>query len=307
MLKCQQQQQQVQQTTTVECQDSPLLLRRIRSLEGNSHSYVCSAVSQTEIGNSHLGEAAGKSSLNSALPPPNGTPTQPQARFSPAWKNRRSMPTIPSGDLPSQAASLNGPPPRRSNSQSSKRASKVLPTIIDRRPSSGCYDSSSEESSSPTTTASKVLVPCRSSRHQHSSQNQATFELCTLPHLPVAAPVSTLQDVNESLDSVSCSDSLGDESSQGSMVMQVSSATGQLEQVPKSHHSVKKQSSTSYANFTWQNSSSHTNGKNQPDLATLNRANAVILRLAQEPCCSPTVYRMRKANSIILNSIETTV
>ena len=315
MLKCQQEQQpQLQHASSVsEHQNAPLLLRRIRSLDGHSRSSVRSATSQTEVASSS-GET-GESSLNCALPPPNGTPAQPQARFSPEWKNRKSMPVIPSCDIPSQATSSNKVPLRRNHSHSSKRSSKVLPTISDRRPWSVCDDSTKEESISPTatsfsnTTVSKVLVaPCKSSRHQYFCPDQATFESCALPHLPLPATAGTLQNVkeDESLDNLSSSDSPVDELSQGSMVMQVSSATGQLEQVPKAHRSVKKEDN-SYANLTWQSLTSHPNGKNLTDVATLNRATAVILRLAQEPCRSPRIYRMRKASSIILNSIETTV
>ena len=298
------QQQQLPHTSSMsEHQSAPLSLRRIRSLDGHSHRYIRSAVSQTEVASSSA--EVGEGSLNSELLPPSGTPAQPPERFSPDWKNRKSMPIIPSCDIPNQNTSLKEVSPRRRTcSQSSKRPSKVH-----QRPSSACE----KERTGPTatlfsnTTASKVLVaPCKSSRHQYGGRDQDTLESCTLPHLPL--PAVTLQNVkeDESLDTASSSDSQVDELSQGSMIMQVSSATGQLEQVPKDHHSEKKLSG-SYANLMWQNHCSRPNGKNLPDVATLNRATAVIMRLAQEPCRSPKVHRMRKANSIILNSIETTV
>ena len=298
-------QQQLPHTLSMsEHQSVPLSLRRIRSLDGHSHRYVRSAVSQTEVASSSA-EEAGEASLNSASSPPSGTPAQPPERFSPEWKSRKSMPIIPSCDIPNQNTSLKEVSPRkRSCSQSSKRSAKVLSASSNQRPLSA-YE---KGRTSPTATlfsnitASKVLVaPCKSSRLQYGGRDQDTFESCTLPHLPL--PAVTLQNLkeDESLDTASSSDSQVDELSQGSMIMQVSSATGQLEQVPKDRH-LEKKLSGSCANLTWQNHSS-LNGKNLPDIATLNRASAVIMRLAQEPCRSPKVNRMRKANSIILNSI----
>lgn len=296
---------QQQMITIVEHQSTPRALRRIHSIEGHSHSYTRLPISETEAISSP-GKEASESCLNLMYPP-------------------IDMPTQLFSNSPSQASFLNGSPLRRNSSLSSQGSSKVISATDDRRPSSSIDDLSSDDCTSPTDIATfsnssltKILVaPYKSSkryssrRGSYSSSQHTSYDSYTFPCRPVAPPSGTLQNVkeDESLDAVSCSDSLVDEVSPGSMVMRVSSATGQLEQVPKTHLPVKKHNScgSRYVNHTRQSSTPPTGGKLLPDTFTLNRADGVILRLAQEPSCSPKIHRMRRANSIVLNSIETTV
>ena len=213
---------------TIQAQRSPAQsLRRIHSLEGGSHSYT------------RLDTISDCSSSSSVETSPSSTHLL------------QSLDSIPSNNfntvINNSYTKSSSPNVIRRNSSSRKGSPRVLPTIPDSSVFTEDGESSSDESqNSPSQVGplspSKLLVQPRRSKYvwPKSTNNDNTNIYYTLPTRRSSTPNSPLHKIQFNKPELpnSFNESVWDKASvhsidSSSMVLQISSATGQLEKVPK--------------------------------------------------------------------------
>ena len=328
-------------------QDSPgRSLRRIKSLEGRAQSY-------TQLHNIVRGEEMQDSDEYLS-----GSPIRQRKNSVPSKVVRSvghgstgtSHSPFNTGRSFTHAKSIESIPARRVSSNNNRRSLQALETIIDNSPhmyNIDCGSSDSTPENSPklirvrsvhslNKTSTRVLVAPRPSSRSSSQTLYKAGPFNTLPTRKSSSTSSTnnLNDDTMS-ESMSIPDALWDEcslQSEGSMVLRISSATGQVEKVPRT-------SSTSSASD--HKPSSLWGGKGKVHTSSIERlvsptGSAQVapllgrhhqlsrcnydqalsmtfteeprpLSLCLEPSPSPCPLQQKRSSAIILHSIETTV
>ena len=318
-------------------------LRRIKSLEGRAQSY-------TQLHNIVRGDEMldGDGYL--------GSPVRQRKNSVPSKVARSVGHGSTAGHSPSasvrsfiHAKSIESIPARRVTSNSNRRSLQALETIIDSSPHMYNIDCGSPDSTPENSpklirarsvhalnkTNARILVAPRPSSRSNSQTLYKAGPFNTLPNRKSSSCSSTniLNDDTMS-ESTSIPDALWDEcslQSEGSMVLRISSATGQVEKVPRT-------SSTSSAcdykpSSLWGGKGKIRTSSIEPlvsptgpvQVAPLSRHHQLSrcnydqalsmtfteeprpLSLCLEPCSSPSPLRQKRSSAIILHSIETTV
>ena len=233
----------IQQAQLAAAQRSPSqALRRIRSLDGRAQSYTQLPSSDSVGMSREFSEESGTSTENSPLiPRRDSLPSKAIHSFStensPVILRRDLLPSKAFPSFPSTSSSSSSL--MRNTSLSKKGSPKGLETIHDT--SIDLQDDSSSTNSTPQSSPTlresrypyaRVLVNPYFSKGQGWSRTSGMYN--TLPSMKSSSSSSSSSSYQQSVqeDGLSnCSDSIWEESFEGSTILRVSSATGQIEQV----------------------------------------------------------------------------
>ena len=318
----------IQQAQLAAAQRSPSqALRRIHSLDGRAQSYTQLPSSDSVGMSREFSEESGTSTENSPIiPRRDSLPSKAFHSFSTENSSiilRRDL--LPSKAFPSFSSTSSSSSSLMRNSSLSKKGSpKGLETIhdtsIDLQDDSSSTDSTPR--SSPTLRESRypyarVLATPYFSKGQGWSRTNGIYN--TLPSMKSSSSSSSSsyqQSVQE--DGLSnCSDSLWEESFEGSTILRVSSATGQIEQVCRRRplkklktgsteciHSPNHQRQLSLQETRRLSVSTYFIGYDEPD-------DSMIMKLTEEPLPPSRDFPLSKPNRhsciVRLGGIETTV